>query len=111
MQLASKMRFISAQFLALLSEDLWRKNAEHANRMARILAEQLQNVSQVRITQQVQSNAVFTIIPKAAIPQLQEEYFFYIWNEEKGEVRFMTSFDTTEEGVADFVALLQKVLR
>lgn len=111
MQLASKMRFISAQFIALFSDDLWRKNAEHANRMARLLAQRLQATPQVRITQKVDSNAVFVILPKLIIPQLQEEYFFYTWNEERGEVRFMTSFDTTEEDVEDFIAVIRKIVK
>lgn len=111
MQLASKMRFISAQFTALLSHDLWRKNAAHANRIAQNLAAQLQAIPVVRITQRVQANAVFAMIPKMIIPQLQEEYFFYVWNEERNEIRLMTSFDTTEEDVKDFVALLQKIVK
>lgn len=111
MQLASKMRFISAQFVALLSNDLWQKNASHANRMAEKLAERLRTIQQIQITQRVQSNAVFVMIPKSIIPRLQEEYFFYVWDEGRGEVRFMTSFDTTEENIEDFVVLLQKAIK
>lgn len=112
MQLASKMRFISAQFIALLSNGLWRKNAEHANRMARFLAHRLQAIPEIKITQKVDSNAVFVIFPKPIISQLQREYFFYVWDKERGEVRFMTSFDTTEEDVEDFfMTLLQKVVK
>jgi threonine aldolase len=109
--LPSKMRFISAQFEALLSNELWRKNAEHANRMAQLLANELSKIPQVKITQKVESNGVFATIPKKYIPVLQKKYFFYVWNEETSEVRFMTSFDTTEDDIADFVGLVRKTIR
>jgi threonine aldolase len=109
--LPSKMRFISAQFEALLSNDLWRKNAEHANRMAQLLANELRKIPRVEITQKVEANGVFAIIPKKYIPILQKKYFFYVWNEETSEVRFMTSFDTTEDDIADFVGLVRKTIR
>ena len=109
--LPSKMRFISAQFEALLSNELWRRNAEHANRMAGLLAQQLGQISKIEMTQPVQSNGVFAIVPRKYIAQLQKKYFFYVWNEQTSEVRFMTSFDTTEEDIADFVALVRKTLK
>jgi threonine aldolase len=109
--LPSKMRFISAQFEALLRDDLWRRNAEHANRMAQILARALEQVPHVRITQKVESNGVFAIIPPHFVPQLQKSYFFYVWNEETSEVRLMTSFDTTEEDIETFMKLVRRVLR
>ena len=109
--LPSKMRFISAQFEALLSNDLWRRNAEHANRMATILAKELGKIPQIMITQKVEANGVFAIIPPKYIPLLQKSYFFYVWNEETSEVRFMTSFDTTEDDIRSFVALVKKTLR
>ncbi len=109
--LASKMRFISAQFEALLSEDLWRKNAAHANRMARILARELAKIPRIKITQKVEANGVFAIVPKRYVAPLQKKYFFYVWNEETSEVRFMTSFDTTEDDIRDFVALVKKTVR
>jgi threonine aldolase len=109
--LASKMRFISAQFEALLSNDLWRKNAAHANRMARILARELAKIPRIKITQKVEANGVFAIVPKKYVPLLQKRYFFYVWNEETSEVRFMTSFDTTEDDIRDFVALIRKTVR
>jgi threonine aldolase len=109
-QLPSKMRFISAQFEALLSNDLWLRNAEHANRMARLLASRLQTIPQIRITQPGQANGVFAILPKKHIARLQKDYFFYVWNEQTSEVRFMTSFDTTEEDIANFVSLVKKTL-
>lgn len=106
MQLASKMRYISAQFSAFLSNDLWRRNAEHANRMARLLEQEVSKIEGITITQKVEANGVFAIIPKELIPILQKEFFFYIWNEERSEVRWMTSFDTTEEDILGFVELL-----
>jgi threonine aldolase len=108
--LPSKMRFISAQFEALLTNDLWRQNAEHANRMAQVLARELEKVPQITITQKVEANGVFALVPKKYVPVLQKKYFFYVWNEETSEVRFMTSFDTTESDIADFVGLLKKTV-
>jgi threonine aldolase len=109
--LPSKMRFISAQFEALLSDDLWRQNATHANRMAQILARELEKIPQIELTQKVESNGVFARLPPKYIPQLQKQYFFYVWDEAISEVRFMTSFDTTEADITDFVALIKKTLR
>lgn len=109
--LPSKMRFISAQFEALLSNDLWQENASHANRMAQTLAKELEKIPQIELTQKVESNGVFARVPRKYIPQLQKKYFFYVWDEEISEVRFMTSFDTTEEDISDFVALIRRTLR
>ncbi|MEO7971851.1 MAG: low specificity L-threonine aldolase, partial [bacterium] len=109
--LPSKMRFISAQFEALLSGNLWHENAAHANRMAQLLARELEKISQIRITQKVEANGVFAVVPKNYIAKLQKKYFFYVWNEATSEVRFMTSFDTTEEDIADFVGLVKRTLR
>lgn len=109
--LPSKMRFISAQFEALLTNDLWRRNAKHANRMAQVLARELAQVSQITITQKVEANGVFALVPKTYVPILQKQYFFYVWNEEISEVRFMTSFDTTEDDIKDFVALVKKTVK
>ena len=111
MHLPSKMRYISAQFEALLSGDLWRRSAAHANQMARLLASELEKVPQIKITQPVQANGVFALVPKKFVPVLQKKYFFYVWNEETSEVRLMTSFDTTEKDVKDFVALVRKIVR
>jgi threonine aldolase len=109
--LPSKMRFISAQFEALLSNDLWRQNAQHANGMAQLLARELVKIPQIKLTQKVEANGVFAIVPKRYVPLLQKKYFFYVWNEETSEVRFMASFDTTEEDIADFVALVRKTVK
>jgi threonine aldolase len=103
MQLASKMRFVSAQFTALLSGDLWRTNAEHANRMAERLAQRVVLVEGISIVYPVEANAVFASLPRAVIGELQKEYPFHIWDEATDVVRWMASFDTTEQDVDDFV--------
>ena len=108
MQLASKMRFISAQLLALLEDDLWRKSAGHANAMAVRLADGVREV--VQVTQPVQANGVFAILPPGAAEELQREFKFYVWNELTGEVRWMCSWDTTEEDVDAFVAAVKGVV-
>jgi threonine aldolase len=111
MQLSSKMRFISAQFLALLSNDLWLKNAQHSNKMAKLLEKELKKIPRIKITQQVQANAVFALIPKKYIPILQKEYFFYVWDEETSEVRLMCSFDTTKNDIKDFIKTVRKIVK
>jgi threonine aldolase len=111
MQLASKMRYIAAQFERFLDDEIWLKNASHANRMAKMLEAEVMKINGIRITQPVQSNAVFAILPKEIIPVLQEAFFFYVWNEATGEVRWMCSYDTTEEDVLNFASLLNKVMK
>ncbi len=110
MQLASKMRFISAQFLRYLSNDLWYETASHANRMARLLAEEADKIPQIKITQKVEANGVFAQVPAQIIPRLQQEYMFYVWDEPQSVVRWMTSFDTTEEEIHHFVGLIRELL-
>jgi threonine aldolase len=110
MQLASKMRFVAAQFHALLSGDLWLRNARHANRMARLLAAETGKIPGIRITQKVEANGVFATVHPGVIPTLQKESFFYVWNPQTSEVRWMTAFDTTEEDVHRFVDLLRRVI-
>lgn len=102
MQLASKMRFISAQFDALLSGNLWRRNAEHANRMADRLKNEIGKIPRVKIVYPVEANGVFAKIPRQAIAKIQKRYFFYVWNEEESVVRWMCSWDTTEGDVRQF---------
>ncbi len=110
MQLYSKMRFIAAQYNAFLSDDLWLRNAKHANEMALILAEEIIKIPHIDITQKIQANVVFAIIPPDTIPLLQKKFFFYVWNEETSEVRWMTSFDTQEEEVLDFAKHIRKTM-
>ncbi len=110
MQLASKMRYISAQFDAYLENDLWKDNALHANRMAMKLHKAVRQIPGVRVTQKVEANAVFAVIPPEIIPKLQEQFFFYVWDEERSEVRWMCSFDTTESDIEVFAELLRSLL-
>ena len=110
MQLASKMRFMAVQMEALLSNDLWMCNAGHSNRMAKLLEKEVSRIPQVKIVYKVEANGVFAQLPKSAIARLQERYFFYVWNEEQSIVRWMCSFDTTEEDVKDFSKILRDVV-
>ena len=111
MHLPSKMRFISAQFETLLSGDLWRRSAAHANRMARLLASELEKIPQIELTQRVEANGIFAKIPAQYVPALQKKYFFYVWDDETSECRFMTSFDTTEDDIRDFVGFVRKTVK
>ena len=111
MQLASKMRFIAVQFEALLSNNLWKRSAEHSNRMARVLEAELRKIPQVRIAWKVESNGVFAQIPHHAIEKIKEQYFFYPWIEDENIVRWMCSFDTTEEDITDFVSFVAEVVK
>jgi threonine aldolase len=110
MQLASKMRFISAQFDALLTNDLWLQNAQHANRMARMLEKEISKIPQVKIVYKVEANGVFAKIPRHAIARLQKRYFFYLWNEEESIVRWMCSFDTTADDVQQFAKFVREIV-
>ena len=102
MQLHSKMRFIAAQFSALLDDELWKQNARHANRMAKLLEKELLSVPEVTLTQPVQANGVFAVFPHRLIEPMQQEHYFYVWNERTNEVRLMCAFDTTEEEILNF---------
>jgi threonine aldolase len=108
MQLASKMRFVSAQLTALLTDDLWLQNASQANRMAQLLSARVREIPGVTIVQKVQANAVFASLPRPAIDKLLKKYFFYIWDEDKNEVRWMCSFSTGEEDIAKFVVAIRE---
>ncbi|GAA0214083.1 low specificity L-threonine aldolase [Actinomadura nitritigenes] len=110
MQLASKMRYVSAQLVALLEGDLWLRNAAHANAMARRLADAARALPGVRVTQDVQANTVFAIVPKDAAERLRKRFAFYTWDERTGEVRWVCSFDTTEGDVDAFAAALAEEL-
>jgi len=111
MQLASKMRFISAQFDALLTNNLWLQNAQHANRMARLLQKEVSKIQQVKIVYKVEANGVFAKIPRHAIAKLQKRYFFYVWNDEESVVRWMCSFDTNAEDVQQFAKFVAQTVR
>ena len=105
MQLSSKMRFIAAQFDALLDNDLWLTSATHANRMASMLADGLKSIDGIELTQNVEANEVFAILPRQHIAALQEFAAFQVWTEKISEARFVASFDTTEEDVKAFVEM------
>ena len=132
-QLGSKMRFVAAQMLAYLSVDklnvdklissrndqstyqpinvstpLWRRNAEHSNRMAQLLRAEVEKIDGVRIVYPVQANSVFAKLPRGVWKRLQDKYFFYDWDEDADVVRWMCSFDTTEQDIHDFVAALRE---
>jgi len=110
MQLASKMRFIAAQFQALLSNDLWQRCAAQANRMAALLAEALGDVPPIQVSRPVESNAVFARVPPDIIAPLQAARPFYVWDEAASEVRWMTAFDTTEDDIRHFIAALKRIM-
>ena len=110
MQLSSKMRFSSAQFIALFTDDLWRRNASHANAMAQRLATAVADVPGLRIERPVQANGVFATLPAHTIPILQEHTPFYVWDEAASEVRWLCSWDTTEHDIDDFASTVRSVL-
>jgi threonine aldolase len=103
-QLVSKMRYLSAQFLGLLEDQLWLRNASHANAMARRLADGVRDVPGVELWQPVESNAVFARLDSGHIERLQRLRHFYVWDPSAHVVRWMTAFDTTEADVDAFVA-------
>lgn len=109
MQLASKTRFIAAQFEAMLQNELWRKTASHANKMAELLCSHLTKNRNVKITRSVQANAVFAEIPRHWYEPLQEHYPFYVWKDSTHEVRFMCAWDTKEEEILSFVKAISEL--
>jgi threonine aldolase len=110
-QLASKTRYLAAQFAALLDDQLWLRNAGHANAMARRLAEGVQGAPGVSLWQKVESNAVFAALDPAHIARLQQRWRFYEWDPAAHVVRWMTAFDTTESDVDAFVADVRRAVR
>ncbi len=111
MQLYSKMRFTGAQFIAYFENDLWKETAAHANKMAKLLEKEIARIPEIKITRPVDANGVFAIVPHHIIEPLQSKFFFYIWDDTKPEVRWMTSFDTTEDEVFEFSALIKKEVK
>jgi len=110
-QLASKMRYLSAQFIAYLTDDLWLKNAMHANEMAMMLYDGLKKYPEIHFTQKVESNELFLTMPHEVTKDLLKKWFFYFWKEESGEIRLVTSFDTTKKDVLDFLRDVDKQFR
>ena len=111
MQLCSKMRFIAAQFDAYFENDLWRRNAEHSNRMAQLLYNKVKDIQGVKVMYPVQANGVFAKLPRKVWKELQNHYFFYDWDEDADVVRWMCAFDTTEQDILDFVAVLKQLMK
>lgn len=107
-QLCSKMRFVAAQFKAYITTGLWRKNAEHSNAMAQKLYRALQDIPEVQVLYPVQVNSVFAKLPRNIWQSLLDDYFFYDWNINNDEVRWMCSFDTTEEDIDNFITALKR---
>jgi threonine aldolase len=108
-QLASKTRFIAAQFEAMISGQTWKKHAAHANHMAGVLRTALAAFPEVRFTKPSQANAVFAEIPRTWYEPLQEHYPFYVWKESTHEVRLMCSWDTTESDIQGFSAAIASI--
>ena len=111
MQLSSKMRFLAAQFIALLDDDLWLQNARHANAMASRLAAGLADLPGVDVVYPVESDAVFARLARQHVAELQREWTFHVWDETTSVVRWMTAFDTQERDVDDFLASIAAVAR
>jgi threonine aldolase len=110
MQLASKMRYLAAQFDALLTDDRWAHYASHANAMAHMLYQRVKDIAGVRVTRPVRCNAVFATLDRRAIEAIQREFFFYVFDEALPEVRWMTHWATTEQDVEEFVASIRRSL-
>jgi threonine aldolase len=110
LQLSSKMRFISAQLIAYLDGDLWLANAEHANRMAKLLEQKLSKFNEIQICESVDANILFVRVPRKIIEPLQKEFPFYVWEEETCELRWMCAFDTTEDDISRFVKKIEQAL-
>ncbi len=107
MQLASKMRYILAQFITYLETGLWERNARNANKMAVLLGNKLEKIDGITLSRPVEANGVFAIMPAAMITQLQSAYFFHVWNESKNEVRLMCSFDTTTKDIEGLISVAE----
>lgn len=109
-QLYSKMRYIAAQFIPYLEEEIWIANARHSNRAARRLAEGMERLPGVKITQRVESNALFFIVPEPVREKLREDYYFYDWNIASGEARLVCSWDTSDEDIQRFLTDLNALV-
>lgn len=111
MQLYSKMRYSSAQWLAYLSNNLWYENAKNANDMAKYLYDRLAQIPEVKLTQNIEANAIFALLDKEIIETLRDKYFFYTWDEFTGEIRLMCSYDTSKQDIDDFIDYLLLLLK
>lgn len=109
-QLASKQRFLACQFTAYLKDNLWLKNAQHANTAATKLRAQLEKLPEIHFTQPTQSNQLFLTLPPQAAKKLAKKQAFFLWNEETTEIRFVTSFDTTAQDIHALVNDVKEAL-
>ncbi|MGL4944753.1 MAG: threonine aldolase family protein, partial [Fusobacteriaceae bacterium] len=109
LQLNSKMRYISAQYIEYLSTGLWYENAKNANHMARYFAQELEKI-EVEVINDVKGNTIIAVLPPEIIPTMQDFCYFYVWDESKNHVRFVTSFDTEREDIDRFIKKLTEVL-
>lgn len=109
-QLASKMRYLSAQFVPYLERGLWYDNAKHANACASRLASHLAKYPQIKFTQKVESNQIFFTAPADVLAKVRERYFFYMWDETAGEARLVTSWDTTDEDIDELIRTFDECL-
>lgn len=110
LQLCSKMRFLAVQFEAYFKDDLWRRNAAHSNKMAQLLYNKVKDIPQLKVMYPVQVNGVFVQLPREVWTELQKRYFFYDWDIDNNVVRWLCSFDTTEEDIENFVKALKELL-
>ncbi len=108
-QLFSKMRYLSAQFIPYLSENIWLENAQKSNAAAQLLASEMMKFDCIEITQKVESNSIFFIIPKEISDKLLERYFFYEWDAARHEMRLVCSWDTTQEDISEFINYLREL--
>ena len=111
MQLYSKMRYLSAQFIPFFEKEIWKRNAKASNEMCHYLYEQIKDLPKIEVTTPVQTNHIFLRIPKEAIAPLQELTFFYVWDLVTSEIRLVTSFDTTKEEIDLFVKKLKELVK
>lgn len=108
-QLYSKMRYLSAQFIPYLIENIWLENAQKSNAATQLLADEMRKIKDVIITQKVESNSIFFILPKDISYKLREHYFFYDWDTSRNEMRLVCSWDTTEKDITDFINYLKRL--
>lgn len=109
MMLSSKMRFISAQFKALLSDGLWHTTASHSNKMATALASEIESIESLKIIHPVQANMMFVKFPAGALELARQKYFFHSALGDPDTGRLVTSFDTTMDDINDFVTELKRI--
>ena len=110
MQLYSKMRFVSAQFIEYLTDNLWFENAKNANDMAKLLESRIRDIEEIKVLWPVEANEIFAVLPRKAINKMQKKSFFYVVDENRCIVRWVTSFNTTKEDVDNFVQLIKESL-